>query len=184
MIEILKEWDRDLFVYLNNLGIERFDSFWLFVTQIDTWTPLFIFLILLIYYYYKPRKGTVVFIFTVLVFVVALGLTNLTKDFVGRLRPNNAPELAELIRALQKPNNFSFFSGHASSSFAVTTFIVLALRKYTKWIYFVFIWPLLFITSRIYVGVHYPSDIMVGALVGTSIAFVGYYFCNKTLRKI
>ena len=98
------------------------------------------------------------------------------------MRPNNVEALGELIRILQKPTNYSFFSGHASSSFSVTTFVVLALRKYTKWIYLAYIWPLIFVMSRIYVGVHYPSDIFVGALVGTAFAFFFYFLCRKVLE--
>lgn len=109
--------------------------------------------------------------------------TSIVKDYVARLRPNNVEAFAELIRILQKPSNYSFFSGHASSSFSVTTFMVLALRKFTKWIYLAYLWPLIFVMSRIYVGVHYPSDIFVGALVGTVFAFILYYFCRKTLEK-
>jgi len=184
MLEALKEWDRELFIYLNNLGIERFDAFWIYVTKIQTWTPLLILLILLLFYFYKSKKGAIVFLYMILAFVVALTITNITKDHVGRLRPNNVEELSSLIRALQKPNSFSFFSGHASSSLAVATFVVLALRQFSKWIYLVYLWPLIFVTSRVYVGVHYPSDIFAGALVGILIAYLSHYFCKKTLRGI
>ena len=138
MVEQLKNWDRELFVYLNSLGIEDYDAFWIFVTQIKHWIP------------------------------------NFTKAAVARLRPNNVTDLADVIRILQTPDNYSFFSGHASSSFVVTTFLVLTLREKYKWIYIMYLWPILFIMSRIYVGVHYPGDILVGAFVGTVIAFLFY----------
>jgi undecaprenyl-diphosphatase len=184
MLETLKLWDRELFIFLNNLGIERFDSFWLFATRIESWIPVFVLFIVIIFVYYKAGKGMVVVFFTLLTLGLTLFLTDLTKEFVGRLRPNNVEGLSELIRALQKPTNFSFFSGHAASSFAVTTFIVLSLRSFNKWIYLAYLWPLIFVLSRIYVGVHYPSDILVGALVGVMIAYLGYALSRKTLLKI
>lgn len=181
MLEILKQWDRELFIYLNSLGFERFDSFWIYVTQIESWTPLFILFFLLIFYYYKWKKGATIAFFVLLTFGVTIFFTGFVKDYVARLRPNNVEALGELIRILQKPTNYSFFSGHASSSFAITTFMVLVLRKFTKWIYLAYIWPLIFVMSRIYVGVHYPSDILVGALVGTVFALFFYFLCKKVL---
>jgi undecaprenyl-diphosphatase len=179
MWKTLKHWDREIFVYLNGLGIDRFDGFWIFVTRIDTWIPLFILFFILIFYYYKRISGLVVFAFLLLTVAVTLGITDVVKDYEARLRPNNVEALSQLIRILQKPTNYSFFSGHASSSFAITTFMVLALRKYTKWIYISYLWPILFVMSRIFVGVHYPSDIFVGAIVGTLLAFFFFYFCKK-----
>lgn len=184
MLQTLKEWDRELFIWLNSLGIERFDSFWIFVTQIESWFPLFIFFFAIIFIKYGFKKGLVVIFFTILTFGVTITFTNLVKDYIARLRPNNVEALADVIRILQKPTNFSFFSGHASSSFAVTTFVVLAIRQHTKWIYLAFLWPFIFVLSRIYVGVHYPSDLFVGALVGTVIAFFFYWICRKALRKV
>tara|TARA_R100000935_G_scaffold58911_1_gene99597 strand:+ start:28898 stop:29455 length:558 start_codon:yes stop_codon:yes gene_type:complete len=184
MLQTLKEWDRELFIWLNSLGIERFDSFWIFVTQIESWIPLFLFFFVIIFVKYGLKKGFVVIFFTLVTFGVTITFTNLVKEYIARLRPNNVEAMADLIRILQKPTNYSFFSGHASSSFAVTTFVALAIRTYTKWIYITFLWPLIFILSRIYVGVHYPSDLFVGALVGTLLAFLFYWVCEKVLEKV
>lgn len=183
MLETLKQWDRELFVYLNSLGIERYDGFWLFATQISNWIPLFILFFILIFYYYRGKKGLTVVFFLLLTSAATLVLTVLVKDYVARLRPNNVDTLDQLIRILQTPTNFSFFSGHASSSFAIATFVVLVLRKSTSWIYLAYLWPLIFVLSRIYVGVHYPSDIFVGAMVGTIVAYLFYILCKKTLER-
>ena len=179
MWEQLQQWDRDVFVYLNSLGIEQYDGFWIFVTRIENWTPLYVFFFGMFFYVYKKREALIGVGFTILVFLLTLGVTDLVKNGVGRLRPNNVPELSELIRVLQTPGNFSFFSGHASVSFAVTTFVVLALRCHSKWVYLFYIWPILFIMSRILVGVHYPGDILVGALVGTTIATIFWKVLGK-----
>jgi undecaprenyl-diphosphatase len=184
MLQTLKEWDRELFIWLNNLGIEQYDSFWIFVTQIESWLPLFLFFFILIFYFYGLKKGFVVIFFLLVSFSLTLTFTNLVKEYVARLRPNNLEALSGLIRILQKPTNYSFFSGHASSSFAVTTFVALCIRKHSKWIYLSFLWPIIFVLSRIYVGVHYPSDLFVGALVGTLIAFLIYWVCKKVLKKV
>tara|TARA_R100001369_G_scaffold89947_1_gene128200 strand:+ start:7162 stop:7740 length:579 start_codon:yes stop_codon:yes gene_type:complete len=182
MFDILKEWDRELFVFLNSLGIEKFDNFWITATQIETWTPLFLLFFVLIFYYFKWKRGGAILFFLLLTFGITIFFTGFVKDYVERLRPNNVDALSEVIRILQKPTNFSFFSGHASSSFSVTTFMALILRQKTKWIFMAYIWPLIFVTSRIYVGVHYPSDILVGALVGTIFAIIFYKLCKKALE--
>ena len=183
MLETLKSWDLELLVFLNSLGIEQFDGFWIFVTKIETWIPLFIFLTFLIFHYFKGKQGAIVFGFVLLTFFITLFITDTTKEFVARLRPSSVDAFSELIRILQKPTSYSFFSGHASSSFAITTFVVLALRNHTKWIYLTFLWPILFVLSRIYVGVHYPSDILVGAMVGTVMAILFYTLCKKVLKR-
>lgn len=180
MFETLSDWDREFFIYLNSLGSDSFDAFWIFVTQIESWTFLFVFFILIIFKFYKRKEALWVAAFTIFSFIVSFGLKYITKTSVQRLRPNNVPELSETIRVLQFPVDFSFFSGHASVSFAVTTFVVYSLRKFTKWIYLFYIWPILFSFSRIYVGVHFPSDILVGAFLGYGIGIAIYYVLKKS----
>lgn len=183
MLETLKHWDRELFVFLNGLGIEDYDSFWLFATQPKNWIPLYILFFILIFYYYRFKKGLVVGFFLILTVAVTMLFTELVKDYVARLRPNNVEALRELIRIIQKPNNYSFFSGHASSSFSIATFVVLMIQEFSKWIYLVYLWPLVFVMSRIFLGVHYPSDIFIGALIGTGFAFCFHFLCEYVISK-
>ena len=182
MLEAILEWDRETFIYLNNLGIEEYDGFWSFITNITTWIPLYIAFFVLIFYKYPKKHAVSVTLTVLLLVIVILSATEITKEFVARLRPNNEPEVNTLIRILKSPTNFSFWSGHAASSFGITTFIVLVLRKYFKWAYLFYIWPLLFASSRIYVGVHYPVDIIVGTIVGISLAFLFYYLLRRFIE--
>ncbi|MBO0331631.1 phosphatase PAP2 family protein [[Muricauda] lutisoli] len=173
MLEKLLKWDRDTFVYLNGLGIEDYDVFWSTVTNISTWIPLFI-LFLVLFFLKFPRKVALHMFFTVLALAIFITVvTHFTKISVARLRPNNTEEINTLIRILKTPTDYSFFSGHASSSFSITMLVFLFLRRKVKWAALFFIWPILFAMSRIYVGVHFPLDIIVGMVVGL---FSGWLF--------
>lgn len=183
MLEIIKRWDSQLFIYLNSLGIESWDGFWLTVTNTTFWIPLFLLMFFLIFRAYGLKKGTLVMLYFFGVVLISLILMVTTKYFVARIRPSSVPELAEIIRALQTPLSYSFYSGHASSSFVITTFAVLALRNNYKWVYLFFIFPILFTLSRIFVGVHYPSDLLIGAMIGTLLAYLFYKRCELSLER-
>ena len=181
MLKNLLEWDRDTFVYLNNLGIEDYDLFWTTVTDFRTWIPLFILLIVLVFLKY-PKREAIFVLLTIILMVVFVGIaTDITKHYVARLRPNNNVEINTLIRILKSPGTYSFFSGHSASSFSITTVFVLFLRKKFKWAYIFYLWPLIFASSRIFVGVHYPIDIIVGATVGILSAFSFYGLYTKVI---
>ncbi len=180
MIEQLKTWDRELFVYLNGLGAKGFDLFWIGVTQEEIWIPLYLLFIILIFLRFKIKRDKIVAYAGFLAsFVVVFGLTRLIKATIKRLRPNNVESLQDIIRILQEPTYYSFVSGHTSSSVALSTFMVLLLQDRSKWIYLVYIWPALFAYSRIYVGVHYPSDIVAGAILGFICAYIIYKICKR-----
>ncbi len=174
MLEKLLEWDRATFIYLNNLGIEDYDLFWTTVTNFPTWIPLFILFIILIFVKYPKREAIFVLLTITLLTVFISFATDVTKNYFVRLRPNNDSEVNTLIRILKNPGTYSFFSGHTASSFSITTAIVLFLKGRFKWAWVFYLWPLVFASSRIFVGVHYPVDIIVGALVGI-LAAVGFY---------
>ncbi|MFS4469517.1 phosphatase PAP2 family protein [Maribacter sp. 2210JD10-5] len=174
MWESIRQWDRETFIYLNSLGVEQYDLFWSTVTKIPVWTPLFLFFGFLLFRKYTKREALFIIltILTMVFFVVTL--TDLTKEVVARLRPNNDLEINQIIRILRSPSGYSFFSGHASSSFSITTIVFLFLRKRFRWSFLFYLWPILFTWSRIYVGVHFPIDLIVGALVGVFSAWLFY----------
>jgi undecaprenyl-diphosphatase len=181
MLERMLQWDRETLIYLNSLGIEDYDWFWSTVTNIYTWIPLFIFFFLLIFWKYPKKEAIYVALTVIALIAFILIATDLTKGFFERLRPNNNAEISSLIRVLKNPESFSFFSGHAASSFSITTLLVLFLRRKVKWCWIFYIWPLVFALSRIYVGVHYPLDILVGTIVGLLSAFAFYVLYKRVI---
>tara|TARA_R110000823_G_scaffold13313_3_gene44115 strand:- start:62 stop:637 length:576 start_codon:yes stop_codon:yes gene_type:complete len=174
MLDKILQWDRETFVYLNSLGIEQYDMFWSTVTKFPPWIPLFVLIISLFFIKFSKREALFMILTLLMMVFFVSTLTDLTKNVVARLRPNNDEEINTLIRILRSSSGFSFFSGHASSSFSVITFVVLFLRRHFKWIYLFYIWPILFAMSRIYVGVHFPIDLMVGASIGIFSAWMFY----------
>ena len=181
MLEILLDWDKRTLIFLNRLGSDTYDPFWSLITDIATWTPLFVLFFVLIMIQYRRREGLLISLTVLILLLVTHLLTDFSKDFFERLRPNNDQQIRDLIRILKYPQSFSFFSGHASTSFAVTTLVFLFLRKDKGWLSLLFLWPLIFSFSRIYVGVHFPSDLLVGAVVGTLLAFVTYWFSRRII---
>jgi undecaprenyl-diphosphatase len=174
MLKKLLEIDRDVFVWLNSLGSETFDPLWLIITKFPYWIPVFA---VLLYYTFKKlgwRHGLLIVGMIAVLILLTDQTTNLFKNGFQRLRPGNNPEIANFIRAVQHRKSFSFISGHASNSMAVAFFVYKVLRPYTKYIGFFFLWPLIFAYSRIYLGLHYPGDILMGYLYGLFTGFLIY----------
>ncbi|SHG09574.1 undecaprenyl-diphosphatase [Flavobacterium segetis] len=172
MLEKLLTLDTDLFVFLNGLGSSTYDALWLLITRQSNWIPLFL---LLLYVIFKKLGGkqTLYLLFFVAVLVTFTDqMTNLFKNGFERLRPCNNPEINSFIRVVQVRNSFSFFSGHASNSMAVATLIYFTLRSYFKYFSLLFLWPFIFAYSRIYLGLHYPIDILTGYLFGFVFGFL------------
>ncbi|NKI30319.1 phosphatase PAP2 family protein [Croceivirga thetidis] len=175
MFDKLRKWDHDTFIYLNSVGIEEFDAFWSIVTNITTWIPLYL-LIIWLFFFRLPRHQAINRILALIMLVVFVTLiTLLVKEWVARIRPNNIGQFSPFIRVLKSPTDYSFFSGHASSSFAVATLTYLFLKGVYKWVWILFLWAIIFSLSRIFVGVHYPIDIIAGVLVGIASGWFFYF---------
>lgn len=183
MLENLIALDKELLIYLNNLGSETFDPFWLIITKQLNWLPFF----LMLFYFMKKKlswkKVGIIVLFLAFLILLTDQLTNLVKYSVERLRPCNTEDIMSMIRIVKSSSSFSFFSGHASNSSATMLFLFLILRRYYRHAYLVFIFPLIFAYSRIYLSLHFPGDILVGFVVGIINGTIFYKLFQWMERK-
>ena len=101
-LETLIAKDKELFIYLNGLGVEYWDQFWMIVTNQFSWIPLFVLLLLLIFKAYGWKKGLMLVLIVALLVTFSDQFVNFIKDYFGRLRPNNEPTINQLIRKPRK----------------------------------------------------------------------------------
>ena len=171
-METLLELDKNLFIFLNSLGSERFDGFWLFITKQINWIPIFLIIMYLVFKHLGWRHALMILLFMALLIALTDQTTNLFKNYFQRLRPVNNTDLDGVIHFVHKRSSFSFISGHASNSMAAAFFLYKVLKPYLKYMGFIFLWPLIFAYSRIYLGLHYPGDILAGYIWGIIMALL------------
>ncbi|PQJ78205.1 phosphatase PAP2 family protein [Polaribacter porphyrae] len=188
MFESLIQKDKELLIFLNNLGSEQWDSFWLVITNQFYWTPLFLFVFYLVIKAFGWKRGGFMILSLILLVAFSDQFVNLIKDTIGRLRPNNDPDVMERLRLslreFTNPQSKSFISGHATTSTFFAVYVVLLLRNTFKNTYFLLLFPLLFAYSRLYLGVHFPLDIFVGVLTGITLANLYYALVQKVDKKL
>ena len=179
MLEKIKDLDTSLLVFLNGLGSEKYDSLWLIITNQLYWTPFFLFLFYIIYKKVGGKQTLYILLFVAVLITFTDQICNLFKYTFQRLRPCNNPEINTTIRVVQTRISYSFFSGHAANTTAVATFLYLVLKRHFKYLGFLFLWPLVFAYSRIYLGLHYPGDILAGFFFGALFGFTMYQIYKK-----
>jgi undecaprenyl-diphosphatase len=183
MFEKIIDLDKEVLVYLNNLGSETYDGLWLIITKQIYWTPFFLFIFYLLQKKIGWKKFGYYILFTAVLLLICDQTVNLFKYGFERLRPVNDTEINGLLRIVKTSKSFSFFSGHATNSMASTVFMVMVLRKYYKHAYLLFLFPLFFAYSRIYLGLHFPTDILTGYVFGATMGFVCYKLYQKFIFR-
>lgn len=176
MIEELLKYDEQLFLFLNNLGSEPWDGMWRFITEKYASVPLYI---LLLYLVWKELgwKGTLVIMIVVAIMITATDqLANLFKYSIQRPRPCKVEALQASMRFVADGcGRFGYFSAHAASTMATAVFLGLLLRFRYKYLPFLLLfWAVVVAYSRIYLGVHYPLDIITGMFFGAIIGWLCY----------
>ncbi|MDD2380579.1 MAG: phosphatase PAP2 family protein [Mariniphaga sp.] len=167
------ELDEQLFLYLNSFFSDFFDTVMLMVTRKETWVPFFAVILFFIIKNYRS-KWWLVILFLALTVLLADQLSVALKETIQRLRPVHNPEIENLVHnVLRKGGLYGFVSSHAANSFAVFAFSTRVFRNRGFWFIMLF-WALIFSYSRIYSGVHYPLDILGGAILGWLIGLGTY----------
>ncbi len=184
-MEQLVETDQEIFLFLNNLGSSGFDAFWNLVTNKFTSIPFYGLLLYLLYRSIGLKKTFVTLLFVAGLITCTDQLANVFKHWIERPRPCRQEGVMEMARFVAvRCGRFGFFSAHAASSAALTVFLGLILRRYWKGSLIVLaVWAALVSYSRIYVGVHYPGDILVGWIFGIILGLLFYMGWKFVLKK-
>lgn len=176
-METLINLDQELFLFLNGLGTSSWDGFWMFMTNKWSSIPLYVFLLILCFIKLKWKKTLLILVLVALMVTVSDQLSNVFKYGLERLRPCHDGLIESQMRLVKSycGGKFGYFSAHASNSFVVVTFFSLIFRRIFNWLPFLLIiWGMTVAYSRIYIGVHYPLDVITGITFGMLIGLVFY----------
>ena len=176
LIDTLKLWDTNVFLLINGIHAPFFDSFMFLVSEKLVWIPLYISVLYVLIRHWKKEAIWLVLALILCIVISDQVASGILKDLVKRLRPSHAEDLKGLVHLVKgyTGGNYGFASSHASNAagFALLSALILKQRIYTCSI---LAWALITGYSRIYLGVHYPLDVLCGFLIG-SLAALGCYW--------
>ena len=190
MFEEILKLDSKLFLFLNNLGSTKFDAFWISLSEVEANILMYLFLIFLFFYIQKHRPKFLYILY--LLFVIALMITitdqgaNFFKDSFQRLRPCYNESISDSLRLVKENcgGKYGFFSAHASNSFSLAIFFGLLFKNRIRYMIIITtVYASLISYSRIYLGVHFPIDIIVGSSFGIFVGFIIYNFVYLKFLK-
>ena len=174
MLETLKQLDRELFISLNGMHSPIWDTIMVFMSDKYVWIPFYLGLIGYLVWRYRRKS-----IAMILLVIISIGLADfvasgIMKPYFMRLRPCHDPALADVINIVRNcGGKFGFISSHAANTFALAVFFSMVLpHRYLIFKVLLVTWAIIVTYSRIYLGVHYPSDVMLGALLGSVLAYL------------
>lgn len=185
MFKALIDLDKYLFGIVNQKASNPFfDSIMPFIRQPLFWLPLYLFIILFAIYNFPKKAAVWIGSLLLTVAITDTISSHFFKPLIGRLRPCNNPELADSIRLLVDHcgQNGSFTSSHATNHFGIAVFIFMTLDKvWGEFNYLFIIWASVICFAQVYVGVHFPFDVIGGAILGSAI---GYFTASAFKSKV
>ncbi|MDR0421673.1 MAG: phosphatase PAP2 family protein [Proteiniphilum sp.] len=184
-VESLLPVERDLFFALNGSESPFFDNVMWTVSGRFIWIPLFLFILFLFFYRTRRKEAILVTIFFILLFVVTDQVSSsFFKPFFERFRPTHHPDFKDSVDIMNgyRGGRYGFISGHATNSFGLAVFLSLVFANRLLTISSL-LWATVNSYTRIYLGVHFISDIVAGMIVGSLLALL-LYGMYMALRKI
>jgi undecaprenyl-diphosphatase len=185
MIDQLIEYDKELLQFLNSFHASWLDPVMLFLTKTLAWLPLYIFVFYLVFREFKKDSWMIILGIVLTVLLADQITASIMKPYFARLRPSQDPTLEGLIHLVDgyKGGQFGFASSHAANTFGAATFFFLVFGKTRPWIGLLFLWAAFMTYTRIYLGVHFPGDIIVGGTIGVICGWTGFQFSEWLRRR-
>lgn len=184
---MLAELDSQFFLFLNGLHADWLDPVMIAITNMVVCLPLYALWIYLLVKQYGKRSWWLFLAIGVVVLCSDQLSAHVCKPLFQRLRPCFNADLAAFIHLPKglAGGRFGFVSSHAANTFAIATFLNAALRSRYRWVGFtLFAWALISSYSRIYLGFHYPGDIIAGTLLGILVGLGIWKLFQNVSRKI
>ena len=169
---MLEQLDRQLFVLLNSINSPFWDKVMYAVSTTLIWVPLYITILIYIGFKYKMKFPVIILFIILAVTLADQSSVYLFKNVFHRLRPCHEPSLEGLVHLVNGKCGglYGFVSSHAANSFNVALLSLLLIRK--RWYTIsIILWALVIGYSRIYLGVHYPGDVICGSMLGALIGW-------------
>jgi undecaprenyl-diphosphatase len=189
VIEKLEHIDQELLLYLNSFHSDFMDQvMWLVSGKLE-WIPLYLVLLYLLYKQYGKNIWMLLLGVGLSILMADQFSVKLFKEFFERYRPCHNLDIGEFVHLVNNKcgGKFGFVSSHAANSFALASYVGLLLRDRFKYALFLLLfWALLVSYSRVYLGVHYPADILGGGVLGFLIGFIVYKIyrgINNLIKK-
>jgi undecaprenyl-diphosphatase len=181
-MQYILQADKYLFRLINGTWHNSFfDKVLPLFRQSEFWIPFYLFLLVFILLNVR-KSGWYILIIACTAAISDLFSSRVIKETIWRTRPCRDPEMEGMVRTLVSycPQSSSFTSSHAVNHFAIATFLTVTLYPFFgKWIYLIYLWAFAIIYAQVYVGVHYPFDVLGGAVIGSIIGYFMGKFCNS-----
>jgi membrane-associated phospholipid phosphatase len=175
---VMLEFDYHLFFKINGQWTNSFlDAIFLHVREAEFWAPFYLFLLVFAAVNFSKKGWWWMLGFILTVTISDILSSHVIKEIIFRPRPCADVNISPYVRFIARycPMSSSFTSSHACNHFAMAMFIFFTFKHLSKWWRLVFLWAALISYAQIYVGVHYPSDVACGAIVGS---LIGYYMAK------
>ncbi|HNW56413.1 MAG TPA: phosphatase PAP2 family protein [Bacteroidales bacterium] len=185
---MLEHLDQQLFLFLNSMHSTFWDPIMVALSGKLIWAPLYLAILIYLGYRYKRKFLVIIGLLALSVLLADQGSVQIFKNTVQRLRPCHEPSLEGLVHIVNGKcgGQFGFVSSHAANSFNIAVVSLLFIRK--RWYSIsIVLWAIIVGYSRIYLGVHYPGDVICGSLYGILVGWFIYKLYisidNKILRN-